>query len=352
MTLLLSNDDVEQVLDMPGALAALEPAYRDLALGRAVLRPMTHSYLRGPLSGSSYCLKSVEGGGEGLGVIAVRLTSDVLRAEYRSGVERRIKVPTAPGGRFLGLVLLFSAEHGGLLAIMPDGIIQRLRVGASSALAAKAMARPDARRVGLLGAGGQAEAQLLALALVRPLEHVRVYSPTPERRQAFAVALEERIGCPVEPVDSARATVDGADVVATATNSAAPVLDAEWLRPGMHVGFIREYEMSDEALERADRVVVHTRQGDIFHHTPVGQEPLAQLQRGRGVPWHRYPELADVLAGLVPGRDGPNDLTLFMNNFGIGIQFAALGTRAYEGARARGLGRELPDDWFLQTIMP
>src|SRR5919206_398891 len=148
MTLLLTNDDVEQVLDMPGALAALEPVYRDLPSGRAVNRPQSQTYLPGPLPGSSYCLKTVEGGGQSLGVMAIRLTSDVLRAETVDGVTRRVKVPAAPGGRFLGLVLLFSLENGSLLAILPDGIIQRLRVGASSALATRAMARADAHAPG------------------------------------------------------------------------------------------------------------------------------------------------------------------------------------------------------------
>ncbi|HLH24120.1 MAG TPA: ornithine cyclodeaminase family protein [Chloroflexota bacterium] len=352
MTLLLTNEDVEQVLDMPGALAALEPVYRDLPAGRAVNRPQSQTYLPGPLPGSSYCLKTVEGGGQSLGVMAIRLTSDVLRAETTDGVTRRVKVPAAPGGRFLGLVLLFSLENGSLLAVLPDGIIQRLRVGASSALATRAMARPDARTVGLIGAGAQAASQLLGLAAVRELERVRVYSPTAARRTAFAAEMAARLGVPIEAVDDARAAVEGADIVLTATNSATPVVDAAWLLPGMHVGFIREFEMSDAALARADRVVTHTRQADIDHHTPTGQEALAQTQRGRGIAWGRYPDLADVLAGNVPGREHPEELTLFMNNFGVGIQFAALGARAYQGARGCGLGRELPDDWFLEAIQP
>lgn len=352
MTLLLTNDDVEQVLDMHAAIDALEPVYRELPLGRAVNRPQSQTYLPGPLPGSSYCLKTVEGGAQALGVMALRLTSDVLRAETLDGTTRRVKVPAAPGGRFVGLVLLFSVENGSLLAIMPDGIIQRLRVGASSALATREMARPDARTVGLIGAGAQATAQLLGLAAVCEVERVRVYSPTVERRSAFAVDLTARLGVPVEPAEDARSAVEGADIVLAATNSPAPVLDAAWLQPGMHVGFIREFEMSDAVLARADRVVTHTKQGDIDHHTPIGQGVLAQTQRGRGIEWAQYPDLAEVLAGSASGRGNSDELTLFMNNFGVGIQFATLGARAYRGARDRGLGRELPDDWFLEAIQP
>ncbi len=352
MTLLLTNEDVEQVLDMRVALEALEPVYRDLAQGSAVNRPQSQTYLPGPLPGSSYCLKTLEGGGQELGVMAIRLTSDVLRAETTDGVTRRIKVPAAPGGRFLGLVLLFSLENGSLLAILPDGIIQRLRVGASSALATRAMARPEARTVGLIGAGAQATSQLLGLAAVRQLDRVRVYSPTAKRREAFADDLAERLGVPIEPVESARAAVDGADIVLAATNSATPVIDADWLQPGMHVGFIREFEMSDAVLARADRVITHTKQGDMDHNTPIGQEALAQTQRGRGIRWSDYPDLAEVVAGIAPGRESADELTMFMNNFGVGIQFAALGASAYRAACHQGLGRELPDDWFLEAIQP
>jgi ornithine cyclodeaminase/alanine dehydrogenase-like protein (mu-crystallin family) len=337
---------------MPTAIAALEAVYRGLPQGRAVNRAQSQTYLPGALPGSSYCLKTVEGGTETLGVMAIRVTSDVLRSESSDGVERRVKVPAAPGGRFLGLVFLFSAENGSLLAILPDGIIQRLRVGASSALATREMARAGACVVAVIGAGAQAASQLLGLALVRQLESIRVFSPTAQRRRAFASRLGAQLGVSIEAKESAREAVAGAGIVLAATNSATPVIEAEWLERGMHVGFIREFEMSDAVLARADRVVVHTRQGDIDHYTPVGQDALAQTQRGRGIEWSKYPELADVLVGHATGRDGPDELTLFMNNFGVGIQFAALGASAYREATERGLGRELPDEWFLQEIQP
>jgi alanine dehydrogenase len=352
MTLLLTNDDVAEILDMPGALQALEPVYRGLSEGQAVNRPQSQTYLPGPLPGSSYCLKTVEGGSETLGVMAIRLTSDVLSTETIDGVTRRVKVPAAPGGRFLGLVLLLSTETGGLLAILPDGIIQRLRVGASSALATREMARADARTVGLIGAGAQAASQLLGLVATRQLEEVRVYSPTPERRRAFAREFSERLDLPVKPVDDARTAMEGADIVLAATNSGTPVIDADLLQPGMHVGFIREFEMSDAVLTKADRVVTHTKQGDIHHFTPTGQDALAQTQRGRGIAWGAYPDLADMLAGKASSRGRTDEVTLFMNNFGVGIQFAALGARAYQVARDRGLGHELPDEWFLEAIQP
>jgi alanine dehydrogenase len=352
MTQLLTNEEIEQVLDMRACIDALEPAYRDLTTGRAVLRRQSQTYLTGPLPGSSYCLKTVEGGCEALGVMAIRLTSDVLRGRQVGGTLRREKVPAAPGGRFLGLILLFSLETGELLAVMPDGIIQRLRVGATSALAADRLARPDATVAALIGAGHQAESQLRGLACVRRLREVRVFSPSPDRRAAFAARLGGELGLPVVPVASARDAVEGADIVAAATNSGDPVLDRAWLRPGMHVGFIREFEADDATFAAADVLVVHSQQSDIDHYTPRGREDLASLQRGRGLPWERYPDVADLIAGRAPGRTNRSQLTIFMNNFGVGIQFAALGSRAARLCGERGLGRELPSDWFLESIQP
>jgi ornithine cyclodeaminase/alanine dehydrogenase-like protein (mu-crystallin family) len=352
VTLLLTNDDVEQVLDMRASLAVLEPAYRELTEGRAVLRRQSQTYLPGPLPQSSYCLKTVEGGSEALGVMAIRMTSDVLRGRQIGDTFRREKVAAAPGNRFLGLVLLFSLETGELLAILPDGIIQRLRVGVASALAADRLARADARVLGLICAGNQAEAQLRGLKCVRSLNLIRVFSPTAERREAFASRMRLELGLRVEAVSTAREAVNGADIVAAATNSGKPVLEGEWLRAGMHVGFIREFEVDDATLERADVLVVHTQQGDIDHYTPRSRDDLAQLQRGRGYPWHRYPELSDLVAGSAPGRTSSEQLTMFMNNFGIGIQFAALGAHAAQTARARGLGQEIPTDWFLESLQP
>jgi len=352
VTLLLTNDEVERVLDMRASLQALEPAYRDVTEGRAVMRRQSQTYLSGPLPQSSYCLKTVEGGSEALGVMAIRLTSDVLRGRQVGGKLRREKVPAAPGGSFLGLVLLFSLSTGELLAIIPDGIIQRLRVGATSALAADRLARPGSPSVGLIGAGNQAEAQLRGLACVRKLAHIRVYSPTPEHRTDFATRLGRELDVPMEAVPSPSEAIEGADIVVTATNSGDPVLDGDCLRPGMYVGFIREFEVDDATLGRADVLVVHTQQGDIDHYTPRGREDLAQLQRGRGYPWHRHPELADLVAGRVLGRTDGAQLTMFMNNFGVGIQFAALGAHAWREARACGLGREIPTDWFLEDLQP
>src|SRR5438105_8966659 len=99
---------------------------------------------------------------------------------------RREKVAAAPNNRYVGLVLLFSVENGEPLAILPDGVMQRMRVGAANGLGAKYLARKDARSVGILGTGWQAGAQLMAVCAVRDIETIRCFSPNQERGAAFA----------------------------------------------------------------------------------------------------------------------------------------------------------------------
>ncbi len=155
MTLLLDNDDVRSVLSMRACVDALEEAFLDYANGRAVNRPRSHTYTDLG-EGRHYLLKTMDGALPRHGVHALRVTSD-LTHEHDG---RRDKIPAAPGGRYVGLVLLFDVETLAPLALLHDGELQRLRVGATSALAARALARPDVRVAGVVGAGWQAETQI------------------------------------------------------------------------------------------------------------------------------------------------------------------------------------------------
>jgi ornithine cyclodeaminase/alanine dehydrogenase-like protein (mu-crystallin family) len=298
---------------------------------------------------------------------AVRLNSDVIRWGAGPGGIRKDKQRTAPGEKFVGLILLFSTRNGEPLAIMPDGVIQRLRVACTNALGAKYMAAPDASVYALIGSGWQASAQATAMALVRPLEEIRIYSPTPAKRERLATELKEQLGIDVRAVDDARTAVRGAHIVGTATNSLTPVLDADWLEPNAHVTCVKELELDDRILERSAQVVVHTRLGrpanyimgkgdePIYDHDP--KEGLVEdLQKIRGARKSRL-DLADRpdLGELVCGHVQPPPLggiTCFVNVIGLGLQFAALGALAHQKAKASGIGREIPTDWLLENEHP
>lgn len=353
MTLVLNNEEVQRALSVKDCLQAMEEAYREQASSQAVNRPTSHSYLAHSLPQTTYSFKSVDGGVRKFGVLALRITSDIVQERNANNSVRLEKLPLAGKGQFLGLVQLFSVETGELLAIMPDGFIQQTRVGVTSALGAKVLSRPDSEVLGLIGSGGQARAHFRFLTSVRSIKRVNIFSPDSEHRKAFAAQMERETEIPTRAVDTAETAVRDCDIVCSATNSSRAVMKAEWLEPGMHYNAIREFEMDEAALEKSDVVAIHTRFGGIHHYLPAGMDKdLPGVRREKPRDWSRYPEISDLLAGRAPGRANDRQITFFLNNVGTGVQFAAMGYCAYRAAKEKGLGREIPTDWFLQDIKP
>lgn len=359
MTLILDNEEVAAVIDMPGCIAAMETAYRGMALGRGVNRRRSDTIVESGAAGSGrlYGLKSMDGISPDLGVGAVRINSDILTHPEIGGKRRRVKVPAAPGRRYTGLVLLFSTETGEPLAIFPDGVIQRMRVAAANGMATRYLARAETPSVGIIGSGWQAGSQLMAMTAVRTVERIRCFSPNRAHREAFAAAIAVRIGAPVDPVATPEEAVRDADVVLCATSSIEPVFHAGWMRPGVHVSAIKRSEIDPEAVRRADRVIVHSRDGAPLLTVSQGVEPPSADRPDGGalldeLDFGALPLLADLVAGKTPGRQSNDEATCFINNIGMGFQFAVLGKVVYDRAREDGVGRELPTDWFTQKEHP
>lgn len=357
MTLLLSNADVLKVLDYASCIDALEHAFRDLAAGDAVNRPRSHTYTPLAEAGHHYLFKSMDGAVPRLGVHAIRMSSDHTHEFTRGGKRRREKIPDAPGGRYVGLVILFDIATLVPLAIIQDGELQRARVGCTSAVAAKHLARPDARRAALIGSGWQAETQLLALARVRALERVVVYSTDPARARRFCDAMAPRVGIDVAPAPTAQAAVGDADIVVLVTNSHDPVMDGAWLEPGQHVNSVQSHELDDNTIARADVIVTRSDDPATFHFPP-GRGPVeaTEIRQLSDELRARTITLGEVLLGR-GGRRSPADVTLFTGgglgaSSGLGIQFAAAAHAVYQAARAAGIGRELPTDWFTEKEKP
>jgi ornithine cyclodeaminase/alanine dehydrogenase-like protein (mu-crystallin family) len=365
--LILNNDEIETLLSMDSCIEVLDKAYRQLANGEAVNRPRTDLYLPFPETSGVYVFKSMEAGLFDPKVVALRLNSDVIRWEDRGGRIVKDKLPKAPGGKWVGLVLLFSAETGEPLAIFPDGVIQAFRVAASSALAARYLARPDVNRLGVFGSGWQARAHVEAFCNVRSFEKVLVFSPTRENRESFALEMANRVGLPVEPCAEAAQVAEQAQVLVAATNTITRVIPPEWVKPGVHFTCVKTSELGDDTIARADRVVIHTRKiapenyiaglGDekVEAHDPIDFLTAADKQavsRPKAPSWIHAPELKDVVAGKLAGRTRPDESTCFVNNIGLGVQFAAVGSAVYEDAKTQGLGREIPTEWFLESVHP
>ncbi len=341
--LVLNNDDVRAALPMPVAIDVLERAYRDLAEGSAQATT-TRLDTRAPLDadGRFFSFMSMEGTTPDGGIMALRFNANHEKFVLVDGKKKKAHLSSAPGARYLGLVLLIAMRETRPLALIHDGYLSGLRVGATSALAARHMARPDAVDAAILGCGDQARTQLLGLAAVRPLRSVRVFCRDEARRAAFAADMSALIGVPVEPAPDARSAVEGASLVAVATNSYDPVFSADWLSPGCHLAAIVPGEVDPAAYQRAEVTIVNSK-------VPFGNE--RGYLAGNDTDWGRFPDLGELLVGKAAGRASPEQITFFMNNAGLGHQFAACGAAILAEAQARGLGREVPEDWLLQPVV-
>ena len=357
MTLILSNDDVEKLLTMGECIAVMEEAYVELADGRGVSRTRSDCFTPTARADALYSLKSMDGVAPKLGVGAVRINSDIVTWPKRGNTMRREKVAAAPNNRYVGLVLLFSVENGEPLAILPDGVMQRMRVGAANGLGIKHLARKNAKSLGILGSGWQAGAQLMAACAVRDIETIRCFSPNPQSREGFATAMSAVLGVDIIPVGLAEEAIEGADIVMCATNSIDNVFFERWIEPGMHLSSIKRPEIEVKAVKRADRVVIHWNDPTPIH-VAAKDVVIEEKVAGRGwqlaeeIDFHKLPTLPQLVAGRAEGRKSETDVTCFINNIGLGYQFAAAGSLVYRKAKESGLGHEVPTDWFTEDVHP
>lgn len=355
--LVLSNEEISRLLGIEECMAALEPMYRDLAAERALLSPRVDNIAPNNHPGGYYAFKHMGGTWPAAGVQALRINSDVVTHPLIGGKPRRVKQPLA-NGRWVGLVFLFSTQTGALLAMFPDGVMQRLRVAAASGLALKHLSRADSYELALIGSGWQAGSQLAAALAVRPIRRVRVYSPRRETREAFVAEALRLHKTRISAVASAEECVDGADIIAASTSSMVRVIEPRWLKPGVHASCIKTNEVDGEVLNACDRVVLHNRrQAKAMHNVMAGTQNLGdEGERGwwndGSVKPDRFPDLGQLLSGQAEGRQSPREITCFVNNVGTGLQFAAAGAFVLNKARAQGVGQELPDDWFSEDVHP
>ena len=360
MTLLLSNEEIGRILTIEMAMECVERSQRSLEAGEAVNSPRVDT-LAPTVFGETrgvYSLKTMSGLWPDAGMAALRIDSDVLIWPEVMGNVRRDRLPSADG-RWNGLLLLFSMETGTPVMICPDGYVSRMRVGAANGLAARHLAREDARVMALLGTGWQAGGQLMAHCAVRPIAEVKVFSPNPVNRERFCRELAPEVRATLTPVESADEAVEGADMVVTATNSMEPVHRRSRLRPGVHYSAVKVQEMDLDFLNAVDKVFLFsTNPANIrpqVYRTPAVETPESTggWWSDRSTPlWERIRELPQVLIGAVEGRQAPDETTAFVNNVGQGLQFTAVAHWVYREAVAKGVGRTLPTEWFTQDVHP
>ena len=312
MTLILNNDEIDRILTMDLCLNILEDLYREYGNGRTVDIPRCDAVVPSKGPDHVYGLKTMSGCVPYFGKAAIRLNSDTIYHPTIDGIQRRVKSPCSIRAEMGGLVLLFDIANGEPVAIFPDGMIQRMRVGATNGLAAKYLARDDSKILALIGSGWQASGQIMAFCQVRKLEEVRVYSPNADRRQSFCKEMEPHVRVKMIPVGSADEAVRGADIIAAGTSSMVPVLKKEWLKPGIHVSSIKKQEISWEVITGCDLFFLHTNR--IFTQTNYfmesDKEPNPEVKKG----WWSgrqeemlvrkvFPDMGDLLTGKVSRKN-------------------------------------------------
>jgi len=315
MALLLKEQDVEQLLTMPTALELMERVHREYSAGQAIDVPRERT--RVPKAG----LHILQGAVPSAGVFGYKA--------YTSSRE---------GVRFI--VYAFSTERGNLEAIVEANFLGMMRTGAAAGVAARWLARPDARVAGVFGSGWQAQGQIEALALVRKLEKVKVFSRNADKLAAFCAKMRTRLSLEVVPAASAEETVKGSDIVVTITTAATPVFSGDWLEAGTHVNAagsnsLLRREIDEATVLKCRPVVVDSRAtaqkeaGDL----------LPALEKGR-LHVGGLTELGEVIAGTRPGRTSVEQLTLFESQ-GMGMQDLIIAAELLKLARERGLGSEI-----------
>lgn len=353
MTLLLDNEALAPLISAAEFVAAQDDAYRAFAAGAGACPPRIDVHSEG-----AYRL-GLAAGISGR-YAALRLKSDVVSERLVDGVPRKEKFCVEPG-LYLGLVLLFDANDGALLAILHDGLLQQMRVGADSALGVRYMARADASALGILGAGGMARSHVAAISGVRPLRHLRVYSPTRANRERFAHEMAAAHGLDAVAVTEPAQVYAGADIVCSCASAVGPVIEGARLEPGTHVTCIGgtldaaanarvdralRFGLAPPPREAPDLVVVD----ECLTFAGGAAPATGSTRRYADIPADRRLSFSDYLAGTAAGRTSAGQLTFSERGNIHGVQFAAVAGLLYERAVARGVGRDLPSSLFMQRI--
>lgn len=316
MAFFLTESQVHQLLTMTEALDAVERAFAAQGQAEVLNNPRQRLYLPD-------------------GVF--HLMSAAVLSEGVFGFKAYASF--APKTRFL--FFLYDADNGNLLCVMEADRLGQVRTGAASGVATRYMARPDARTMGILGAGWQAQTQLEAVCAVRPIARVKVFSRHVERRERFAEMMSERLGIAVVPVDTAEEAVRGSAVVVTATTAREPVLLGEWIEEGTHINAIGANALSRRELDLSVFARCHIVAVDDRDQAKIESGELITAVEARKLNWRQVVELADIVAGRVPGRVDPASVTLF-KSLGVALEDLAVAHVVYRKALAQGVGQALP----------
>ncbi len=323
MPLWLTRNDVERLLDMPTAIDAVADAFRLLYTGQTEL-PLRANIPVAPHVGSLMAMPAYVGGD--IDALGVKLITFFGANPAQRGLP-------AIQGNFV----LFDAKTGQLQAVMEAGLMTAMRTGAAGGVAARYLAREDARTLTIFGSGVQAPYQVEAVLCERAIERVFVLSRTPAHAASLAALLRQRFSVPAQATIDTKKAVQEADILITATSAHAPLFDGSLLRPGVHITGIGSHlpnacEVDARTVRRAKVVTDQTRAclseaGDL----------IQPIKAGLFDPSHIHAEIGAIIAGDRPGRADPAEITFF-KSVGLAAQDVAVARVIYRKALTQGVG--------------
>lgn len=322
--LLLTREDVMQVLDMSDCIEAVEKAFAELASGTAVL-PLRIAIT--PPDGISLYMPAYlkEAGALACKVVTV----------YKNNPAKH-NMPTT-----IGKVLVQDPKTGDVICIMDGGYLTAIRTGAVSGVATKYLARKDkGQKVGIFGAGVQGKAQLWAMAVTRDITKAYVYDSIEAAIPKFIEEMSTRLGLEVVKATSPEQILEEADIICTTTTSPTPLFDGSKVREGTHINGIGSHTPNarelDTAIIKRAKVVADSYEaclkeaGDII--IPINEGAIDKS--------HMYAELGEVVTGKKPARVNDKEITLFKSN-GLAIQDVATAKLVYDKAVQAKIGAEV-----------
>jgi alanine dehydrogenase len=316
MPVILTEQDVRALLDMPAAIRVVEESLQRQAAGDGWIHPRRRLAL------------------------PERVFLNYMFAADQKAGWMGAKLYSVAHGAARFIVLLYRADSGELAALIEADYLGQVRTGAASAVATKYMARPDARVLGIIGTGTQARTQLAAVSEGREFATIRAFGRDRNRLENYCREMTERLRRPVTPAASAEETVRGADILITATTAMNPVVSGDWLAPGTHINaiganFAQKRELETDAVDRAAIIAV-----DSIQQANIESGDLIQAFGDDNSRWQQVRELCEIVAGKRPGRKSPEQITLFKSN-GIASWDLAVASYIFECAEKKGLGSKI-----------
>ncbi len=318
---LLSETQVRSLIDIDELIAALERAHIQYSTGKAVM-PVRLVVALPQIQGRITSMPGFLIEDNALGMKVVTYFQDNPKQNLPA---------------ILATIMLFSTETGKLIAAMDGGYITAIRTASASALATKALANPETPTLGILGAGVQARAHIQALARVRQLRAIKIYSPSGASAATIKNDVEREAGIAIEVCRSAEEVVRASDLLVTVTTAKEPILRLEWLKPGVHINAVGSHrpdlrEIDGATLKRA-KVVVDSRDAIMAECGDI----LLALKEQSITEANIHGEIGEILAGAKPGRSSADEITLY-KSVGIAVQDVATAQLVYRKALERNAG--------------